>query len=83
MHFFTYRDIANEFEFKATERIKLIKGLRLLPNAAINKEKKPKVVTVVVGAEEQKIMDKLLQKNEINTYNVQQLQNGIKGIVYF
>ena len=57
-----YREICNELGFKATEKIRLIKALKLLLNAAINIEKKQKVLTVVIGVEEQKIMDKLLEK---------------------
>ena len=54
--------------------------MKLLPNAEINKKVKQKVVTVVIGAKEQEIMDKLLQRKELNDHNIQQLQTATNGI---
>ena len=70
--------MCEQFGFEATDRIKLVKALKLLPNAEVNK----KVVKVVIGAEEQKIMDELSRKKESNDYNLQCLQNAINGILY-
>ena len=68
-NYFLNRDICNDMKLNAINTMKVIKAIKSIPNAAIN-ETKYEPAFIFLGIEEKKILDKLNQKNDIISTNI-------------